>query len=214
MLGFLALLALLLAACVPVAQDTRPHLAVLNAPSELRLPGAAERLAQLLEDMPEAELFGFSSGAALRYQESYRDMTGSRAPLQAAFIARSQGAAFAVMVGLEIEKFLFDYAYDGQRLEVKIDLEARALAQLVDPETAELRGRFESPRELVQVRTEEAFSLPEGVSPRSPEGRELLEQQAQAVVTAYEPTASLFEVSLSEVAVAVADTVASILTTP
>lgn len=212
--GFSLALALLLVACLPGVEDARPQLAVVNAPSEVRLPGAAERLVQLLADTPEAELFGFSSASALRYQERYRDMTGSRAPLQAAFIARSQGAAFAVMVGLEIDKFLFDYAFDGRQLEVDIDLVARVRAQLVDAEAAQVRGRFASPRERVQVRTEEAFTLPEGVLPRSPEGRELLEQQAQAVVKAYEPSAALFEVSLSEVAAAVARTVASILTTP
>jgi hypothetical protein len=97
----IASLMLLMVGCVPGVRDTRPKVALINAPTEYRVTGLAEDLETLVKEQPTT--FGFSRASALRFQESSRDMYGSRAPLQAAFIARSQGAVYAVMVGFENE---------------------------------------------------------------------------------------------------------------
>lgn len=177
----LGILCLALAACVPAAQDTRPQIAVINAPAELREPGLAERFVAYLGRQPEAAAFGFSSRSALRYQESYRDLGGSRAPLQAAFIARSQGAAYAVMVGYLPSLDLADYGYRQGVLTVKVAVAGQLQAVVVEPESAEVAQRFTSGLRATYVERRTEFSLPEGVSPESDEGRRLLREAALKV---------------------------------
>ena len=94
---WLSLLAL--TACVPADQTARPQIAVVNAPTDLRFPGLADAFAATLEKKV-GRTFSFSPAATLRFQETHNDMFGDRAPLRTALIARSQGAAYAVMVGL------------------------------------------------------------------------------------------------------------------
>ncbi len=211
----LSLVLLGLAACAPAVQDTRPKLAIVNAPTEDRERGLAERFITFLRREPEAALFGFSSESALRYQENYRDLTGSRAPLQAAFIARSQGAAYAVMVGFVSDLRLSDLSYRNGVLSVEIAVAGRARAILVDPESAQARGTFTSSPQLRYVVRRLNLDLPEGVTPESREGRAILEQAAAEVLRTLQLDAHerIFDGALTELASPVAQTVASLLTT-
>lgn len=176
--GFLLLLVVLfiLTACVPVVRDTRPKVAFINAPTESRVSGLAEDLEGLIKEQPTT--FGFSRSSAIRFQETARDMFGSRAPLQAAFIARSQGAVYAVMVGFDNEGDVVRYSIDGTRLELTLSLKGRAEASIVDPTTAEVIATFVSSEVVAKQYQTVALELPEGLDPLDPRARSILEQQA------------------------------------
>jgi hypothetical protein len=208
----LALL-LVVAACAPAAQDSRPRLAVLNAPTEVRAAGAAEQFTALLAPLPEAAAFGFTPRASLRYHETYRDMQGERAPLQAAFAARAVGAAYAVMVGLELTRDLLDYRYAAGELTVWLEVRGRAVAQLVDPATAQVRGRYASQPVTARFSVRETFLLPDGATPESDRGREALRRAARSLAERAEVSADLpaLRAALAEVAPPVARTVASLV---
>jgi hypothetical protein len=176
---FLGLTLLLFAAtsCVPVVRDTRPKVAFLNAPTEDRVLGLAEELESLIREEPTT--FGFTRSSPLRYQESHRDMYGSRAALQAAFAARSQGSAYAVMVGFENEGDAVRTSLNGTKLELTLNLKGRAVASIVDPTTAEVLGTFESSEVTAKVYETVTLDLPEGLSPLDPRAQAILEQQAE-----------------------------------
>jgi hypothetical protein len=163
---FLGLTLFLFAAtsCVPVVRDTRPKVAFLNAPTEDRVLGLAEELESLIREEPTT--FGFTRSSPLRYQESHRDMYGSRAALQAAFAARSQGSAYAVMVGFENEGDAVRTSLNGTKLELTLNLKGRAVASIVDPTTAKVYETV-------------TLDLPEGLSPLDPRAQAILEQQAE-----------------------------------
>jgi hypothetical protein len=174
---WLVLLLILGTSCVPVVQDTRPKVAFLNAPTEYRVLGLAEELESLIRE--ELTTFGFTRSSPLRYQESHRDMYGSRAALQAAFVARSQGSAYAVMVGFENDGDAVRTSLNGIKLELTLNLKGRAVASIVDPETAKILGTFESSEINAKVYQTVTLDLPEGLSPLDPRARAILEQQAE-----------------------------------
>jgi hypothetical protein len=166
-----------LAGCVPAVRDTRPKVAFINAPTESRVSGLAEDLGTLIQEQPTT--FGFSRASAIRFQESSRDMYGSRAPLQAAFIARSQGAVYGVMVGFENEGEVVRSGLDGTQLELTLNLKGRAKASIVDPGTAEVLATFVSSETVAKQYETVTLNLPEGLSPLDPRARAILEQQAE-----------------------------------
>lgn len=165
-----------LTGCVPALRDTRPKVAFINGPTESRVSGLAEDLETLIKEQPTT--FGFSRSSAIRFQESSRDMFGSRAPLQAAFIARSQGAVYAVMIGFENEGEVVRSGLDGTRLELTLNLKGRASASIVDPATAEVLATFVSSEVFAKQYETVTLELPEGLSPLDPRARAILEQQA------------------------------------
>jgi hypothetical protein len=177
--NLLLVLGLLLAAagCVPVVQDMRPKVAFINAPTEDRVTGLAEELETLIK--PSATPFGFSRVSALRFQETHRDMAGSRAPLQAAFIARSQGAVYAVMVGFENDGEVVRSGLEGDRLELTLRLKGRAKASIIDPTTAEVLATFESSEIMVEQYETVTLALPEGLSPLDPRAQSIVAQQTE-----------------------------------
>jgi hypothetical protein len=166
-----------LTGCVPALRDTRPKVAFINAPTESRVAGLAGGLETLVKEQPTT--FGFSRASAIRFQESARDMYGSRAPLQAAFIARSQGAVYAVMVGFENEGEVVRSGIDGTRLELTLNLKGRARASIVDPVTAEVLATFVSTEVVAKEYETITLDLPEGLSLLDPSARAILEQQAE-----------------------------------
>jgi hypothetical protein len=166
-----------LTGCVPAFRDTRPKVAFINAPTESRVSGLAEDLETLVKE--QATTFGFSRASALRFQESSRDMFGSRAPLQAAFIARSQGAVYGVMVGFENEGEVVRSGIEGTQLELTLNLTGRARASIVDPVTAEVLATFVSSEVVAKQYETVTLDLPEGLSPLDPRARSILEQQAE-----------------------------------
>ncbi len=163
-----------LTACVPVVQDTRPKVAFINAPTESRVNGLAETLETLVKTRETA--FGFSRSSALRFQETHRDMVGSRAPLQAAFAARSQGAVYAVMVAFENNGEVVRSSLNGDRVDITLRLDGRAVASIVDPVSADILARFESRQIKVEQYETVTLALPEGLSPLDPRARAFLEQ--------------------------------------
>jgi hypothetical protein len=175
-LGF-ALLLFAVTSCVPAVQDTRPKVAFLNAPTQYRVSGLAQKLESLVKEQPTT--FGFTRSPALRYQETHRDMYGSRAALQAAFAARSQGSVYAVMVGFENEGDVVRSNLNGTKLELTLSLKGQAVASIVDPTTAEVLGTFESSEVTAKVYETVTLDLPEGLSPLDPRAQPILEQQAQ-----------------------------------
>ncbi len=146
-LAFLLLL-FVLAACVPAvttAEPDKPTVALINAPTELRVDVLADELELALRADPASAAYDFSRSFSVRFQETHRDMYRSRAPLQAAFIARVLGADYAVMIAAplyEREVKLLDFPFAGKR---KINITVELQAQIVDPETALVLASFRSP---------------------------------------------------------------------
>ena len=136
---------LVLVGCCPVQQNAVPTVAVLNAPSENSVLGLAEQFERSLVKQPEAIAFGLSSRDALRYQETHRGMSGSRAPMQAAFSARSQGALYAVMLGFDTQSVVTDIELIGERLEIHLELSGQLEATIVGAQGADVLGTFRSP---------------------------------------------------------------------
>jgi len=131
----LALAALLaLAACAPAARDqSRPVVAVLNAPAQSAVRGAAELVHDVLM-ADEGRSFDLVSAFTMRFLESHTDLFHSQAAPSAARIARNQGADLAVMVGAPVLQREVSLSRDerSRRVDVSLALEA----QVVDPETA------------------------------------------------------------------------------
>jgi hypothetical protein len=170
----LMLLFVTLTACVPAAYDTRPKVAFVNAPTENRVNGLAETLESTIKK--EETTFGFSRSSALRFQETHRDMFGSRAALQAAFIARSQGALYAVMVGFDNEGDVVRTSLNGNKVEVTLRLKGRASASIVDPMSADILATFESSEVDAEQHEVVTLALPDGISPLDPRARPFIEQ--------------------------------------
>jgi hypothetical protein len=120
--------------------------------------------------------FGFSRSSALRFQETHRDIFGSRAALQAAFIARSQGAVYAVMVGFDNEGDVVRTSLNGNKVEVTLRLKGRASASIVDPTSAEVLATFESSEVDAEQHEVVTLALPEGITPLDPRARPFIEQ--------------------------------------
>lgn len=127
-----ALCALLLAACAPSQQtgEARATIAMMNAPAQSRIGGAAEAVQTELEDRADAP-FDFVSSFTMRFLETHNDLFHSRAAPSAARIARTQGADLAVMIGAPVLEREVAESRDGssRRVDVSVALEA----QVVDP---------------------------------------------------------------------------------
>ncbi|HZW26960.1 MAG TPA: hypothetical protein VFF08_00800 [Trueperaceae bacterium] len=128
------LTALALAACAPSARDeSRPVVAIMNAPAQSAVRGAAEIVHEVLLD-DEGRSFDLVSSFTMRFLESHTDLFHSRAAPSAARIARNQGAHLAVMVGAPVLERQVSLSRDeaSRRVDVSLALEA----QVVDPESA------------------------------------------------------------------------------
>src|SRR5690606_15384906 len=156
--------ALALAACAPSARDvSRPLVAVMNAPAQSTVRGAAERVQDVLVadgDLP----FDLVSAFTMRFLESHTDLFHSRAAPSAARIARDQGADLAVMVGAPVLERQVTPSRDeaSRRIDVAVALEA----QVVDPQT----------EAIVQT-----------LRPRTDQGSRVAAKGAQAVEAAERP---------------------------
>lgn len=128
------LAALALVACAPSARDeTRPLVAIMNAPAQSAVRGAAEIVQDVLF-ADEGRTFDLVSSFTMRFLESHTDLFHSQAAPSAARIARNQGADLAVMVGAPVLERDVSLSRDeaSRRVDVSLALEA----QVVDPETA------------------------------------------------------------------------------
>ena len=170
---------LLLTACAPAHQTARAKIVVVNAPTELRFPGLADAFAAALEKKV-ARTYRFSPAATLRFQETHNDMLGGRAPVRTSLIARSQGAAYGIMVGLRGVKTARPVALTDV-LEVEVTLTGQVQAVLVAPENAEVLGTYLSPAFAARVTQVVPLELPGGVEPDSSEGRRLIARSVETV---------------------------------
>jgi hypothetical protein len=171
----LIVLLVALTACVPVVQDTRPKVAFVNAPTEDRVSGLAQTLESTLKTQETS--FGFSRASALRFQETHRDMYGSRAALQAAYIARSQGARYAVMVSFDNAGDTVSWSLSGNRIDLTLRLNGRARASIVDPVSADILGTFDSSEVVAEQHETVTLVLPEGITPLDPRAKPYIAQQ-------------------------------------
>jgi hypothetical protein len=134
---------LLLSGCIPQLEDSGPSVALINAPAEGRITGLADKLeARLLSDSPVS--YDFTASSKVRFAETHRDMGGSRAALQAAFIARTYGAELAVMIGApayqrEVIEFTF-FQTPKRKIITQVQLEV----VIIDPVSAEPRSTYSS----------------------------------------------------------------------
>ena len=137
------LLASLLAACIPQTQSTGYQVAVINAPTEARVAGLAERLESSLVNYGYS---GFTSSSRVRFLERNREMHSYRAVLSSAFIARTVGAEYAVFVGAPIyERQIEEITPIGSLIKVlHISTKLQLEAVIVDPVTAKEIARYSS----------------------------------------------------------------------
>jgi hypothetical protein len=126
MQGLAALLMALLVACAPAAtqEPSEPVVALINAPAELRVAPAADALQAEVESVPGCCTFAFTRSRPVRFQETRRDLFGSRAAPNAAALARNLGADLAVMAGAPLFERTVE-AIDGAR-EVRGVVQFRA----------------------------------------------------------------------------------------
>lgn len=201
---------LFLVSCCPVQQNAVPTVAVLNAPSENSIVGLAEQFQTDLSNQAAALAFGLSSRNALRYQETHRGMSGSRAPMQAAFAARSQGALYAVMLGFDAQKVISDTTIIGDRLEIDLKLSGRLKATIVSAQGADVLGTFSSP--TFTKRGLEVYTL--SADPNTPEGKaeqdRLTAEALDDSLSAF--SGSNFETALNDLAQPVASELARLVT--
>jgi hypothetical protein len=136
---------LFLVACVPQTQgDTGPSVAVINAPADFRVEGLADKLQTELERNSAPNVYSFVSRSRVAFQETHRDTAGSRAPLQAAFIARTFGAEYAVIVAAPVfEREVHEFTFFGT-LKREITTEVHLEARIIDPATAEVLATYTS----------------------------------------------------------------------
>lgn len=125
--------ALLLAACAPSqhqAGESQALIAMLNAPAQSRIAGAADTVQSELEARSDAP-FSFVSAFTMRFLETHNDMFHSRAAPSAARIARTHNADLAIMIGAPVLEREVTESRDGtsRRIDVSVALEA----QVVDP---------------------------------------------------------------------------------
>lgn len=133
---FLAALTLLLSACVPASvgeEEISPVVAIINAPAEARVSALADTLERWMREIPSCCAFSFTRSQPVRFQETHRDMFGSRAVPQALSLAANLSADLAVMASApRFERNV--ESYDGGR-EVSGEVQVRAV--LLDVETGE-----------------------------------------------------------------------------
>lgn len=136
-------LVIILTSCMPQLEDSGPSVALINAPAEGRISGLADLLeTHLVKSGPAS--YTFTPSSRVRFGETHRDMSGSRAPLQAAFIARTYGAAWAVMIGAptyqrEVIEFSF-FNIPKRKIISQVKLEVK----IVDPVTSNIMSTYAS----------------------------------------------------------------------
>jgi hypothetical protein len=130
----------LVAGCAPAAtaggaegtgEPGGNKVALINGPTEERLPGLADLLEMQLRRQPDCCAFTFPWSVPVRNQEDQRDMYGVRAPLQAAYLARNLGDRWPVLVGTSS----FERTVAEQRDSYYISGQLAVKAQLVDTVT-------------------------------------------------------------------------------
>lgn len=131
-LTLLAVFGALLAACAPSGQQAEAHaiIAMMNAPTQSRVPGTADAVQAELENRADVP-FSFVSAYSMRFLETHNDLFHSRAAPSAARIARTHNADLAVMVaaGVLERTVTLSRDEDSRRVDVSVALEA----QVVDP---------------------------------------------------------------------------------
>lgn len=100
-LGLSGLLLAAIAGCAPTAMEdpARTQVALINAPAEQRVAMVADALEEEVAGVRSCCSFSFARSQPVRFQETHRDLFGSRAAPQAASLARNLGASLAVMAG-------------------------------------------------------------------------------------------------------------------
>lgn len=149
-----AVLASLLAGCVPAAlEDARPDAAVLGAPADARVPGAAAALDEALR--PASTGHDFVPASRMRFLEVRSGLIGSRVQPGAARIARTSGAEVAVVIlPASLTREVLDPATSPrERLVLQLDV------QLIAAEDARELGRLAASRVVAER------ALPDGVLP-------------------------------------------------
>ena len=143
---FLLLLsAVLLSACVPQTQNSSgKSVAVVGAPAESRVEGLADTFQRQLERSSAPGAYGFVSRSRTSFQETHRDMAGSRAALQAAFTARTFGAEYAVMIAAPVFEREVDEFRAFGTLKREIATRVQLEAVIIDPITAEPLSTYTS----------------------------------------------------------------------
>jgi hypothetical protein len=144
-LFLLLLTGLVVTACVPQTQaDSRPSVAVVGAPADFRVEGLADKFQAQLERSSAPNVYSFVSRNRTSFQETHRDMAGSRAPLQAAFTARAFGAEYAVMIAAPVfEREVDEFTAFGTRKR-EITTEVQLEAVVIDPVTSEPLSTYTS----------------------------------------------------------------------
>lgn len=128
---------MVLTSCAPTAQDEAGfQVALVNAPADERVSFLADSLQQETLDLPDCCAFDFIRPAPIRFQETHRNMFGSRAAPQSASLARNLGAEVAVMASAP--RFERTVASVDSGREVRGVVQLRATA--VDAETGETIG--------------------------------------------------------------------------
>jgi hypothetical protein len=124
--GLAALLLAVLGSCAPsVTQEpSETVVALINAPAEHRVAPAADALQAEVERVPGCCTFSFYRSRPIRFQETHRDLFGSRAAPNSAALARSLGADLAVMAGAPLFERTVE-SIDGAR-EVRGEVQFRA----------------------------------------------------------------------------------------
>lgn len=133
----------LLAACAPAAKPAGSVLlAVLNAPAQARIEGAAEGVQEILEQDASPE-FRYVSPFTMRFLETHNDLFNSRAAPSAARIARTQGADLAIMIGTPVIEREVTESRDGatRRVDVSLALGAQVVDARTDAVVQVLRTR-------------------------------------------------------------------------
>jgi hypothetical protein len=144
-LFLLMLTGLVTTACVPQTQvDSGPSVAVVGAPADFRVEGLADKFQAQLGRSSAPNVYTLVSRNRTAFQETHRDMAGSRAPLQAAFTARAFGAEYAVMIAAPVfEREVDEFTAFGTRkreISTKVQLEA----VIIDPVTSEPLSTYTS----------------------------------------------------------------------
>ncbi len=141
---------LLLGACVPTAnQASDPNSVVLvNGPTENAVAGLADELARQLAATPGCCAFDIHWSAPVRAQERQRDLYSDRAWGSAARIARSLGAGWAVLVG--VNDFERTVTERNDRLDITVSTGVRV--HVLDRQGSELAS-FDS-RTLTDSRSQ------------------------------------------------------------
>lgn len=135
----------LLAACAPAAQTSnKAAVAVINAPTESRVSGLADQFETVLNQDPASSAFSYCSNGAVRFQEAHRDMHGSGAALQAAFIARNLGCREALMIGAPTYQREVSENQGLFKKQRQVTTTVQLQALVVDPASAKVIATYTS----------------------------------------------------------------------